>query len=226
MRAHVVFLTACGCLSLPLVSCARAGYAPRFAPRSLGMCAFLPHDQESHLVARLRSIGSGAQSLDAKASALRSALPNAQRFSDFHSDLCLPAATGDLSSKVYYYLLDTIAPIAVDRQVTTLYVEELNRAPALETPADSTVFDTYPRSTRVRWDAVGGAVNYLVEVEVFLSQPNEFRPSLGETGHITAATEDSFDFVGAQWGRWRVRALDTWGRAGPPSAWRYFKYLR
>jgi len=190
------------------------------------MCAFLAHDQESHFVARLRSIAGGAQSLEAKASALRSALPNAQRFSDFHSALCLPAATGDVSTKVYYYLLDTIAPIAVNRYLTTLYVDELNQAPALVAPADSTVFDIYPRSTRVQWDAVGGAVNYLVEVEAFLSQPNEFRPSPGETGHMTAATEDSFVFVGANWGRWRVRALDTWGRAGPPTAWRYFKYLR
>ncbi len=226
MRAHVVLRTVCGCLSLALVCCAPAGYAPGFAPRSLGMCAFLPHDQEAHFVARLRSIGGDAQPVDAKASALRSVLPNAQRFSDFHSALCLPAATGDLSSKVYYYLLDTIAPIAVNRHVTTLHVEELNQAPALVTPPDSTVFDTYPRSTRLRWDGVAGAVNYLVEVEAFFSEPKEFRPLLGETGHITAATEDSFAFVGAAWGRWRVRALDAWGRAGPPSTWRYFQYLQ
>jgi hypothetical protein len=90
-------------------------------------------------------------------------------------------------------------------------------APLLLSPADGSVFDHFPRTTTVAWNPVPGAVSYHVEWEYF---DTDWRP-WGSTD--TTSTETTFEFVGAQEGRWRVTAFDAGGQAAV-SDWWGFRY--
>ena len=107
-------------------------------------------------------------------------------------------------------------------------------APSLIAPEDAVTYNHYPRSTKLEWSAVEGAVSYSVEIdycqggqqkrECVDPQPLTVRsnqPMQGITG-----TEYQFSFIGAQPGRWRVWAIDKNGREGFKSPWRTFFYLR
>jgi hypothetical protein len=45
-------------------------------------------------------------------------------------------------------------------------------------------------------------------------------------GYPVEGTEFTFDFVGAQPGRWRVFPVNAAGQRGMPSEWRTFRYTR
>jgi hypothetical protein len=94
-------------------------------------------------------------------------------------------------------------------------------APAQMSPAHRTVFTNYPRKTTLYWSTVPGAKNYSVEVE--FNSGNQWRPLKKQTGPQTTYT---FDFVGAQPGRWRVSAVDAAEKKGAVSPWREFRYTR
>ena len=112
-------------------------------------------------------------------------------------------------------------------------------SPVPISPADRTVFDTYPRTTTLRWSPVDGAAKYGVEVE--FGDPGR----VGGRGvgrgnvdgfvvidwHAETATEQeglsyTFNFVGQQPGRWRVWAIGANGQAGTKSEWRLFRYTQ
>lgn len=108
-------------------------------------------------------------------------------------------------------------------------------APVQLSPANDSVFDHYPRLTKLEWSSVEGAVSYTVEVDyceggrrkkpVCLSpQPLILMINPATSGIVSTRYE--FNFVGAQPGRWRVWALDKEGREGFKSPWRSFVYLR
>jgi len=104
-------------------------------------------------------------------------------------------------------------------------------APKQISPADDAVFDIYPRTTKLEWEAVEGAVFYAVEIDACESlryripcvnpQPLRF---LKNTSTIFG-TSYTFNFVGAQAGRWRVWAIAR-GHQGFKSPWRTFVYLK
>jgi hypothetical protein len=100
-------------------------------------------------------------------------------------------------------------------------------APAQLTPAPGAVFDVFPRKTSVTWTAVPGAASYAIEWDY---RDNQGWWSDRNQGHAPALkTKDtalSFDFVGAQPGRWRVYAIGPNGEQGAKSAWREFLYKR
>ncbi len=87
-------------------------------------------------------------------------------------------------------------------------------APVQQSPASGTTFHHYPRTLTLRWATVPGASSYTVEVENWLLVPD-----LKQTSY-------TFDFVGAQPGRWRVWAVDTAGRGSPKSEWWTFAFTR
>lgn len=89
-------------------------------------------------------------------------------------------------------------------------------------PADGTVFSHYPRRTTLRWEDVHGATSYTVEVEYKYGNTWSFLKR--ETG--IKATIYTFDFVGAQPGRWRVWGVGGAGQEGPKSGWWEFRYTR
>jgi len=91
-------------------------------------------------------------------------------------------------------------------------------------PPNGTVFNHYPRTTTLQWTGVPGAESYTVEIEYLDS-------SLGwaaiYNGIRTGIRTESFtfDFVGAQPGRWRVFAVVN-GVNGPSSGWWEFSYTQ
>ena len=99
-------------------------------------------------------------------------------------------------------------------------------APKLVSPEDLSHFDHYPRTTVLVWKAVPGAAGYRVETDY------QYGGKWASEDHGKAyavevtATSYTFDFVGAQPGRWRVWAFDARGREGAKSEWREFVYSR
>lgn len=98
-------------------------------------------------------------------------------------------------------------------------------APVQISPPNGAVFNNFPRTTKLAWNPVPGAGSYTVEVEYFAPPaPGKWMPlKLTPNLHTTDYT---FDFVGAQPGRWRVWAVGANGQKGPQSAWREFRYTR
>jgi hypothetical protein len=97
-------------------------------------------------------------------------------------------------------------------------------------PEDNETFDHYPRTTNFRWDPINiPDVTYSIEVDAFGAlSPDEWAAEVGKTGFVQSGlteNEYEYDFVGAQRGRWHVRA-----RVGkidcPWTDWRYFQYTR
>ncbi len=131
-------------------------------------------------------------------------------------------------SEVLLYIASPISSAlslqAIKNSVATV-ARPLNAAlaaPVPSAPADGSVFNQYPRKTELSWNPVQGAVSYAVEVE-FQS---------GSSWHSLFTRDDirsvryTFNFVGAQPGRWRVWAVDSKGNAGVKSDWRTFVYKR
>jgi hypothetical protein len=108
-------------------------------------------------------------------------------------------------------------------------------APVQLSPANNTVFDHYPRLTKIEWSPVEGAVSYSVEVDycdgAFKNRSRcvDPQPNAITTNPPTSGIENTsyeFEFVGAQPGRWRVWAVDKDGREGFKSSWRRFVYMK
>jgi hypothetical protein len=118
------------------------------------------------------------------------------------------------------------ATIGDVRKVAALTVTVPLRAPTQLSPPDGSVFDHYPRTTTLKWEPVQGAVKYGWEVDyswgVWCSETPGCRHSSGSV----EATSHTFNFVGAQPGRWRVWGVDANGSNGLKSGWWGFRYTR
>ncbi|MEJ2559039.1 MAG: hypothetical protein P8186_23050, partial [Anaerolineae bacterium] len=101
-------------------------------------------------------------------------------------------------------------------------------APTHISPADGSVFDHFPRTTRLRWSAVPGAAKYVVQIDCYhCCEAGKWCTDVGRTDYgqdEVTKTEYTFDFVGAQPGRWRVWAIGADGQEGPKSDWWEFRY--
>ena len=96
-------------------------------------------------------------------------------------------------------------------------------------PAHGTVFSHFPRTTTLEWSSVPGAVAYFVEVDCYhCCQSNQWCTDVGGTYRLERVAETSytFDFAGAQPGRWRVWAVLATGEEGPKSDWWEFSYTQ
>jgi tetratricopeptide (TPR) repeat protein len=100
-------------------------------------------------------------------------------------------------------------------------------APALTSPAAGTVFSNYPRDTTLVWAEIPGAASYVVEWD-YKGGDAWASEQRGTSGVLvrSAAARVSFQFVGAQAGRWRVWGVDAGGVEGAKSEWREFSYAR
>jgi tetratricopeptide (TPR) repeat protein/thiol-disulfide isomerase/thioredoxin len=100
-------------------------------------------------------------------------------------------------------------------------------APKLLSPDPGAVFDHYPRQTTLVWAEVAGAASYVVEWD-YKDGNTWWTETHGSRGGILEAPKPvaTFQFVGAQAGRWRVWALDSAGHPGPKTEWREFRYTR
>jgi hypothetical protein len=124
-----------------------------------------------------------------------------------------------------------------DNSVRTNYVdvETFAPVPALAapkqiSPADHSTFSIFPRRTRLDWNPVPGAVKYGVEIDCFhCCTSGKWCTDVGRQWKIETnltATEYTFDFVGAQPGRWRVWAIGPGGETSPKSGWWEFTYTK
>ncbi|HEV3041719.1 MAG TPA: hypothetical protein VHA33_28395 [Candidatus Angelobacter sp.] len=97
--------------------------------------------------------------------------------------------------------------------------------PELWSPGQGEVFTHFPRHTTLRWNSVPFAASYQVQwdYQYGTTWASEDRREKWPSFETTE-TSYTFDFVGAQPGRWRVWALDIDGNPGPKSEWLEFRY--
>lgn len=99
--------------------------------------------------------------------------------------------------------------------------------PVLVSPLEGQVFSHYPRRTTLAWTPVAGATSYVVQVDCCQDR-QILSGSVWQTVQKTVVntTAFSFDFNGAQPGRWSVFAIDSTNahQQSEPSAWRTFRY--
>jgi hypothetical protein len=102
--------------------------------------------------------------------------------------------------------------------------------PTSTAPLDKSVFTLYPRQTTLKWTAGVGEkpITYLVELQytsggdftTFGSwQEGEYSSNIFTVNTLAY----TFNFVGAQPGRWRVKAVNQYG-VSAWSEWWYFRY--
>jgi hypothetical protein len=104
-------------------------------------------------------------------------------------------------------------------------------APSLKSPENGIVFNHYPRKTQLQWGKVPGAISYVVQVDIFSfggAEKPHWATDEGLT-YIQQTLKDetfSFEFAGAQPGRWRVWAVDARGTEGRKSVWSAFQFTQ
>lgn len=105
----------------------------------------------------------------------------------------------------------------------TFELIELDRLekPTQISPANGQVFDHYPRKTTLEWKAVLGATTYVIEIGY--KSGNKW---ISYSPRSTNKTSYTFNFVGAQPGRWRVWAVGAGGQESPKTNWWEFRYTR
>ena len=120
-----------------------------------------------------------------------------------------------------------LTPIAMTPLKPSDPIDESLAAPQLVLPADQAVFDSYPRKTVCEWKASPGAVSYILQWDYQSRGVWRLDQMNGEVfGYVVQGTTYTFDFVGAQPGRWRVWPVGASGTRGKPSEWRTFRYTR
>lgn len=95
--------------------------------------------------------------------------------------------------------------------------------PRLVSPLNGTEFSHYPRTTKLDWNPVSGAVSYKIQIQ-YCSPAGCNVWAVNYPIVSTIATDYTFNFVGAQPGRWRVWAIDTNGKESLKSSWWNFRY--
>jgi hypothetical protein len=104
----------------------------------------------------------------------------------------------------------------------------LTEPPTQLSPLDGTIFNNFPRTTTLSWASLPGAVSYIVEIDCFhCCEKDKWcadvgSPPLSVRGITT--TSYTFNYFGAQPGRWRVRAVGAGGQQSPKTDWWVFIY--
>jgi hypothetical protein len=130
-------------------------------------------------------------------------------------------AKNDRGSQVKQTATVKVNPKLVVSPSKVLTLAKFLPAPAQLSPAHGSVFNHYPRKTKLMWKSVAGAKHYTVEIEY--KSGNNWHPLKKQSGLKTGYT---FNFVGAQPGRWRVWAVDSAAKNGLASKWREFRYTK
>ena len=103
-------------------------------------------------------------------------------------------------------------------------------APLQVSPPNESVFNQFPRTTKLEWTTVSGAASYVVEIDCFdCCQKNAWCTDVGGASEVVRGiteTNYTFKYVGAQPGRWRVWAVGSDGRESSKTDWWRFRYTR
>lgn len=104
------------------------------------------------------------------------------------------------------------------------------RVPSLLSPQCGTVFSIFPRTTTLKWSAVPGAVSYTAEVDCYhCCKTGKWCTDVGQTYRVAPNLTQpryTFNFVGAQPGRWRVWATFSGGVQSEKTPWCGFTYTK
>jgi hypothetical protein len=111
----------------------------------------------------------------------------------------------------------------------------IRQAPLQVSPVDGSTFSNYPRTTTLQWQPLPGyndyihRITYTIDIEYWLPSIDPSIPSKWTTMETVSNLDMqqsafTFDFIGAQQGRWRVWAVDSRGIPGPKSSWWTFTY--
>ena len=132
---------------------------------------------------------------------------------------------------------DTAAGVLIDTTVTLLRGVKPEITPAARVtpfsslapqpsfPPDGATYDFYPRTLDLTWSALPSAVRYRVEMQYDGSLNHAFRWTPWWTREI-GEHHMRIAFVGAQWGRWRVSAVNARGEESMISNWSTFLFTR
>jgi len=102
-------------------------------------------------------------------------------------------------------------------------------APTPVSPPNGAAFDHFPRTLRLVWQPVPDSQAYQVSVDVCCQSGNKWWSQVEPEErfvHEVSQPELSFQWYGAQPGRWRVRAVGPKGEAGAWSPWQWFEFRR
>jgi hypothetical protein len=128
------------------------------------------------------------------------------------------------SFRVYNDGEDNLVVTEIDEGTNTL------GAPEHTSPPDGMSFDHYPRETTLQWKSVDGAASYTVEVDcLHCCRSGWWCDEFDEVWLVRSGiqnTEFTFNFVGAQPGRWRVWAVYSNGNESAKSRWSEFEYTQ
>jgi hypothetical protein len=95
-------------------------------------------------------------------------------------------------------------------------------------PAMGTLFTHFPRTTTLVWSAVtdpSAPVTYRVHVQFCSSNnPTNCSDRPFDCAGVVTGTTCTFNFVGGQPGRWRVRAVDAVGNESAFGDWSTFEF--
>jgi hypothetical protein len=107
------------------------------------------------------------------------------------------------------------------------FTVQILETPKPVSPINGQIFSNYPRTTTLAWNPVPEATGYVVQVDC--CQDREvLSGSIWQTVQktIVNSTAFTFNFNGAQPGRWSVFAIDSTNKhqQSAPSQWSIFKY--
>jgi len=139
-----------------------------------------------------------------------------------------PVVTQTVTASAAPVTVTTIKEVIITPSPTTPI--NIPGVPNLTSPPDKSVFSIYPRQTILKWTAGVGEqpISFLLEIQYTSSgdfttfgswQEGEYKGII-VTVNMAAYT---FNFVGGQPGRWRVKAINQYG-VSEWSEWWYFRY--
>jgi hypothetical protein len=98
--------------------------------------------------------------------------------------------------------------------------------PILRSPEDRSEHDFYPRVLELAWEKVAGAKSYKVETEIQVAIIGEHSAEWAPLPPQEVATNHcQITFGGANWGRWRVTAVNQAGEQSQSSDWWLFHFM-
>ena len=100
---------------------------------------------------------------------------------------------------------------------------DLNLIKPIE-PSDGTSFSHFPRRIELKWESVEDASRYIVNIEYQFQ--GKWNPTPFDDRFVTTNNSQSIEFIGAQSGRWKVKAVDSDEKTLGESPWWYFSFSR
>lgn len=193
--------------------------------------------QDSARADLLRAVLRDSSPVELRAARTSNELLGVRTFEGLETRACDLFAKGRVLPQAYTAFIDSVVPVVLASATDGMFASQ---RPRLAMPASGSRFDHYPRRTEVVWHSVPGADHYLLEVQALVQV---YRRAASTGGYVAAErrwsphndglhsavvsdTAAIFFFIGAQPGRWRVRAIAADGRSTPASEWWLFEYGR